>query len=175
MTQRISEALAVVFLAVAIALAGCATTPGAGQGAGSGGEVMRAAGPGGAGQGGGPRPSPRDFVVTADLPDIHFDFDKYEIRPDDARLLESSAQWLKANPAVQVLIEGHADERGTNEYNLALGDRRARASMNYLVSYGVSSRRITVISYGEERPLCHEKTELCWAENRRAHFAVKLH
>ena len=72
-----------------------------------------------------------------------------------------------------VLIEGHCDERGTNEYNLALGERRAKATMNYLVSQGVQAARITIISYGEERPLCTEKTEACWARNRRAHFLTK--
>jgi peptidoglycan-associated lipoprotein len=72
-----------------------------------------------------------------------------------------------------VLIEGHCDERGTNEYNLALGERRAKSTMNYLVSQGVQASRITIISYGEERPVCNEKTEECWAKNRRAHFLVK--
>jgi len=72
-----------------------------------------------------------------------------------------------------LLIEGHCDERGTNEYNLALGERRAKATMNYLVSQGIQANRITIISYGEERPICTEKTEACWAKNRRANFLVK--
>jgi peptidoglycan-associated lipoprotein len=72
-----------------------------------------------------------------------------------------------------VLIEGHCDERGTNEYNLALGERRAKATMNYLVSQGIQANRITIISYGEERPVCNEKTDSCYAKNRRAHFLVK--
>ena len=72
-----------------------------------------------------------------------------------------------------MLIEGHCDERGTNEYNLALGERRAKSTMNYLVSQGIQASRITIISYGEERPVCTEKTEECWAKNRRAHFLVK--
>jgi peptidoglycan-associated lipoprotein len=72
-----------------------------------------------------------------------------------------------------VLIEGHCDERGTDEYNLALGERRARSAMNYLTSRGVAKERMSVVSYGEERPLCKEKTEACWAQNRRAHFLVK--
>lgn len=80
---------------------------------------------------------------------------------------------MKANPRSVILIEGHADERGTNEYNLALGERRAKAAMNYLVAQGVPANRITVISYGEERPLCTERTEDCWARNRRVHFLVK--
>ena len=81
--------------------------------------------------------------------------------------------WLKSNASNLVLIEGHCDERGTNEYNLALGERRAKATMNYLVSQGIQANRITIISYGEERPVCNEKTEACWAKNRRANFLVK--
>jgi peptidoglycan-associated lipoprotein len=170
MTRRISETLAVLFLALAIALSGCAMTQsGSSADSGPGGDTMRASG-----RGDSVRPSPRDFVAVADLADVHFDFDRYDIRPDDAKILEGTARWLKDNPSVRLLIEGHADERGTNEYNLTLGDRRARASMNYLVSYGVAANRITMISYGEERPICRQHTENCWAENRRAHFAVKM-
>ena len=119
------------------------------------------------------RPSPREFSEVAELRDINFDFDKYDIRPGDARVLDSNATWLKGNPNHLLLIEGHCDERGTNEYNLALGERRAKSAMNYLVSQGVQANRITIISYGEERPLCTEHTEECWAKNRRAHFLVK--
>jgi peptidoglycan-associated lipoprotein len=119
------------------------------------------------------RPSPKEFAAVDALKDVHFDFDKYDIRPEDARMLDSNASWLKSNAENLVLIEGHCDERGTNEYNLALGERRAKATMNYLVSQGVQANRITIISYGEERPLCNEKTESCWAKNRRAHFLVK--
>ena len=79
----------------------------------------------------------------------------------------------KSNQSALLLIEGHADERGTNEYNLALGERRAKATRDYLVSVGIDAGRITVISYGEERPICTEKTDACWAKNRRAHFLVK--
>ena len=119
------------------------------------------------------RPAVRDFAAVPELQDIYFDFDKYDIRPGDTKVLEANASWLKSNPNHLVLIEGHADERGTNEYNLALGERRAKSTMNYLVSQGVQANRITIISYGEERPSCSEKTEACWAKNRRAHFLVK--
>ena len=119
------------------------------------------------------RPSPREFTAIAELKDVFFDFDRYDIRPEDARTLDSNAGWLKSNPNHLVLIEGHCDERGTNEYNLALGERRAKATMNYLVSQGVQASRITIISYGEERPTCSDRTESCWARNRRAHFLVK--
>ncbi|HYY06630.1 MAG TPA: peptidoglycan-associated lipoprotein Pal, partial [Candidatus Limnocylindria bacterium] len=119
------------------------------------------------------RPSVAEFAARAELEDIHFDFDRYDIRPGDARILDASAAWLRTNPGTLVLIEGHCDERGTDAYNLALGDRRAKAAMDYLVSRGVQSDRITTVSYGEERPLCREHTEACWAKNRRAHFLVK--
>ena len=119
------------------------------------------------------RPAPGDFVPAPQLEDVHFDFDKYEIRPGDARVLDANAAWLKTNGDRLLLIEGHCDERGTNEYNVALGERRAKATMNYLVAHGVAATRITIVSYGEERPACSEHTEACWAKNRRAHFLVK--
>jgi len=121
----------------------------------------------------GAAPSPREFTGIAALQDIHFDFDKYDIRPGDAKVLDENAKWMKSNQNYLILIEGHCDERGTNEYNLALGERRAKSTMNYLVSQGVQSNRITLISYGEERPQCTEKNEACWAKNRRAHLLVK--
>ncbi|MGH2659390.1 MAG: OmpA family protein [Actinomycetota bacterium] len=94
-------------------------------------------------------------------------FDRYEIRPQDAAILKENAEWLQASRSVLLLIEGHADERGTNESNLA------QATRDYLVSLGVDASRITGIRYGEERPLCTERTEACWAPTRRAHFLVK--
>jgi len=122
---------------------------------------------------GGARPAPRDFAAVSDLKDVFFDFDKYDIRPTDAKMLDANAAWLKSHDNMLVLVEGHCDERGTNEYNLALGERRAKATMNYLVAQGVQANRITIISYGEERPVCTEHTEACWAKNRRAHFLIK--
>ena len=119
------------------------------------------------------RPAPRDFAAVDALKHIHFDFDRADIRPGDRRILDANAEWLKQNGNQIVLIEGHCDERGTNEYNLGLGDRRARSTMNYLVQRGVQASRITIVSYGEERPVCSEKTESCWAQNRRAAFLVK--
>jgi peptidoglycan-associated lipoprotein len=119
------------------------------------------------------RPSLRDFVSVPDLKDIHFAFDKADISPQAAQILDASAEWLKARPSHLVLVEGHTDERGTDEYNMALGDRRANASMNYLISRGVAASRFTVISYGEERGVCRDHAERCWSQNRRAHFAVK--
>jgi peptidoglycan-associated lipoprotein len=117
-------------------------------------------------------PRPSEFRETENLKDVYFDFDKYDIRAGDARILDTNAAWLKTNDNL-VLIEGHCDERGTNEYNLALGERRAKATMNYLVGQGVQANRITIISYGKERPTCTEHSEACWAKNRRSHFLVK--
>jgi peptidoglycan-associated lipoprotein len=147
--------VSVMMVAVAIAVFGCAKRPvtimasappptGATAASptsntSSAGPAARPEGPTSATRGGEPgsvgsRPAPREFAAAAELKDIHFDFDKYAIRPDDAQILERDAAWLKANPTGLLLIEGHCDERGTNEYNLALGDRRARATMNFLVS-----------------------------------------
>ena len=119
------------------------------------------------------RPAIREFVENAALRDIYFEFDKYALRPGDTKVLDAGAGWLKANPSHQMLIEGHADERGTDAYNLALGERRAQAAMNYLVAQGIRAGRITIVSYGEERPACKEHNEACWARNRRDHFLTK--
>ena len=119
------------------------------------------------------RPSPAEFSPTPALKDIFFAFDRYEITPAAAKVLDESAFWLKDNSRFLILIEGHADARGTNEYNLSLAERRAKAAMNYLASRGVPSGRVSVISYGEERPQCAETNEGCWSKNRRARFLVK--
>jgi peptidoglycan-associated lipoprotein len=103
---------------------------------------------------------------------IYFEFDKSTLTPMAQDTLMRHAGWLRENPNATVTIEGHADERGTNEYNLALGDRRADSAKAFLVDLGVSASRLTTISYGEERPLCMEQSEECWAKNRRGHFVV---
>jgi peptidoglycan-associated lipoprotein len=119
------------------------------------------------------RPAPTEFAAVRDLVDVHFDFDKYAIRPRDAEILDANARWLRANADARVLIEGHCDERGTEEYNLSLGDRRAKAAVDYLVAQGIPAARMVTISYGKERPQCSDRNEACWAKNRRAHFLVK--
>jgi peptidoglycan-associated lipoprotein len=118
------------------------------------------------------RPRPGDFTTVAEVSDVLFEFDRYDIRPETAKVLDVSAQWLRTHPDALLLIEGHTDERGTNEYNVTLGERRAKASMTYLVSHGIKATRMTIVSYGEERPVCSEKAEGCWSKNRRAHFLV---
>ncbi|HDH04951.1 MAG TPA: peptidoglycan-associated lipoprotein Pal [Nitrospirae bacterium] len=104
--------------------------------------------------------------------DVLFDYDRYDIRPDARPVLDTVAAFLAENNEINIVIEGHTDERGTNEYNLALGEKRAKTAKNYLVSLGVSPERIIVITYGEEKPLCIEQNESCWQKNRRAHFVV---
>jgi peptidoglycan-associated lipoprotein len=106
------------------------------------------------------------------LKDIHFDFDKYDIRPVDEAVLKENAVFLKNNPKMKIQIEGHCDERGTVEYNLALGERRANNTKKYLVSLGIPADRISAISYGKEKPLDRGHDEEAWAKNRRAHIVV---
>jgi peptidoglycan-associated lipoprotein len=106
------------------------------------------------------------------IDDVYFDFDRSELRPEATEQLARNADWLRGNAGYVATIEGHCDERGTNEYNLALGERRANAAKSYLVSLGIDGGRLTTISYGEERPVCTESTESCWQRNRRAHFVV---
>jgi peptidoglycan-associated lipoprotein len=106
------------------------------------------------------------------LKDIHFNFDKYDIRPSDAAILKANAALLQKYHKVKIQIEGHCDERGTNEYNLALGERRANSTKNYLISLGISPERISTISYGEEKPLDPGHNDEAWDKNRRAHTII---
>ncbi len=110
--------------------------------------------------------------VSSPLKDIFFDYDRYDVRPDARDTLRANADWLRSNPSARIEIEGHCDERGTNEYNLALGAKRAQAVKDYLVSLGISAERLSTISYGEEIPVCKEPNENCWRRNRRARFVV---
>lgn len=107
------------------------------------------------------------------LSTVHFDFDRYFIRNEDRPLLERNAGWLKKNPSAKVRIEGHADERGDNEYNLALGDRRADSTKRFLVDMGIGEDRLPTISYGEERPVAKGNNDDAWSRNRRAEFRVE--
>ena len=102
--------------------------------------------------------------------DIYFDFDRYDLKEESRQRLQKNAEFLKSRPNFVVTIEGHCDERGTNDYNIALGDRRANAAKDYLISLGVSANRLRTVSYGEERPTCTESNESCWWRNRRGEF-----
>ncbi len=111
-------------------------------------------------------------VEEASLNDVFFDFDKSLIRSDAKVALGNNIKWLKTNAGVRIVVEGHADERGTNEYNLALGNRRAKAVQDYVVAGGINRNRISTISYGEERPFVVGHDESAWKWNRRGHFVV---
>jgi len=106
------------------------------------------------------------------LAEVHFDFDKTEIREGDRQILNKNAEVLKRFDFLRVTVEGHCDERGTVEYNLALGERRSKAAYDYLVALGVPAARLKTVSYGKEVPVCAQSNEECWARNRRAHFTV---
>jgi len=161
--------------AAALALAGCAKKPpkmlppppasgtaDAGMGQGPG-------GPGSGGVGAAALPGSRaDFIAAVPSDRVYFALDSYSIDDKDRQVLDAQAAWLARNPRVRVTIEGHCDERGTREYNLALGDRRANAAKNYLASRGVDPARMAVISYGKERPEALGSDEESWAKNRRA-------
>jgi len=129
-----------------------------------------------------PRPLTEDEIfarATVDelnaqklLADAHFDLDSQQIRDDAKPVLQKNADWMKRRPSIKVMVEGHADSRGTAEYNLALGERRASAVRDYLVNLGVGADRITVVTKGKEAPVCGEEAESCWAQNRRGHFVI---
>ncbi len=106
------------------------------------------------------------------LQSIYFDYDKTFIRTDERSMMASNAAWLKSHPKAKIRIEGDCDERGTSEYNQALGQRRATTAKKYLVDLGISGSRITLISYGKEKPVCRESTDSCWQKNRRDDFVV---
>jgi len=113
-----------------------------------------------------------DELFAMQVKDAYFDFDKADIRPDARSALTETGGFLKSYTQIKVMIEGHCDERGSTEYNLALGDRRAQAVKDFLVSLGVASDRMQTVSYGKERPFCNEHNEECMQQNRRGHFAM---
>lgn len=111
-------------------------------------------------------------AASSPLQDVFFEFDRYDLTSDGRATLRANADWLKKNPSSRVEIEGHCDERGTNEYNLALGAKRAQAARDFLASLGITADRLSTISYGEEIPVCKEPNESCWKQNRRARFVI---
>lgn len=119
-----------------------------------------------------PPPPPPEVIKATDFMTVYFDFDKYNIRGDQRAALDNNAQVLKKFPDAVIKVEGHCDERGTVEYNLALGDKRANAVKEYLVTFGIQADRIETISYGKERPVDPGHNEEAWAKNRRAEFRV---
>lgn len=149
-----------------IALAACSKKPPAELPPAPGAAVAEPSGP--TGPSGPVKGSQEDFVASVSSDRIFFGLDQYDIDAEDQATLQSQAAWLQQNPAVRVTIEGHADERGTRDYNIALGERRANAAKNYLASLGIDSGRITTVSYGKERPAALGSDEASWAQNRRA-------
>jgi len=127
----------------------------------------------GSGMGGGIQESRlKSFEATTNLKDIHFKYDKHDLDDNSRMVLKENAEFLRSNPSLHIEIQGHCDERGTNNYNIALGERRAYSTKKYLVSQGVDSKKVHVISFGEEKPFCFASEESCWSQNRRAHFMV---
>jgi peptidoglycan-associated lipoprotein len=112
-------------------------------------------------------PKERAAAGAAGLQPIYFDFDRSFIRDDAKSVMKANAEWLKANPKTKIRIEGNCDERGTKEYNQALGQRRASSAKKYLTDLGIAAKRISLISYGKEKPVCTEQSEECWQKNRR--------
>lgn len=158
MSLRIISAFAAVLL-----LAACETaTDNTGAASGSGGAGS------GTSQAAGPRPGSQEDLVVNVGDRVFFDFDQFSVRQDQRATLDRQAAWLKKYPEVTVTVEGHADERGTREYNIALGNRRATAAKNYLVALGINPNRVQTISYGKERPAVAGSNEQAWSQNRRA-------
>ena len=118
------------------------------------------------------RKSLAELNAERPLGDVYFDYDKSEVRAEGRGPLQQNADWMRKWTSTSITIEGHCDSRGSSEYNLALGDRRANAVKDYLVSLGVPASRVTVISKGKEQPFCNEDNESCWQQNRRGHFVV---
>lgn len=120
-----------------------------------------------------PSSATEEELFSQNVKDIYFDYDKYDIRGDQSAAVQADAQFLNQHPSVNFTIEGHCDERGSTEYNLALGDNRANAVKNALVSAGVNASRVKTISYGKEKPFCTESNEQCWQQNRRGHLVYQ--
>jgi peptidoglycan-associated lipoprotein len=148
--------------------------------------ILTAGGPGGSTEasarvtvGAAPPPPPParpaatiEELFRANVFDAFYDFDKADVRPDARNALAKTAEFLRGYPQIRVTIEGHCDERGSTEYNLALGDRRAQAARQFLISLGVTPERLNTVSWGKERPFCTQSAEDCWQQNRRAHFVM---
>lgn len=138
-----------------------------------GGTLMAKADPGSAGRQLDEARAEQAASAAAGLRDVFFGYDSWTISEEGRQALSRDADWMKSNPSAQIKVEGHCDERGTSTYNLVLGEKRAKAVRNYLVELGVSANRLSVVSYGKERPFCQEHAESCYQQNRRGHLALK--
>lgn len=169
----------IAMLILGLALFGCSSQKKGGANGAEGGAGTGAGGIGesGSGAGGGSSLTQMQNGTlgqngSGPLGDIHFGYNDYTVRPEDSDILKQNANWLQENPHSRVQIEGHCDERGSEEYNIALGAKRAQAAKDYLQTLGIAGERMSTISYGKELPVCTEHTDDCWAQNRRDHFAV---
>jgi peptidoglycan-associated lipoprotein len=183
--NRIRVLYRAVLLSGLVTLAGCPATQ-APPAAPPGGSSIQpdAQGPSGIREATSPSDTPRGSLSeaqsgklpidapTSPLKEVYFGYDRYDLDTEARATLKSNADWLKANVAVRVEVEGHCDERGTSEYNLALGAKRSQAVKDYLVTLGVAAARLSTISYGEELPVCREQNEDCWQKNRRARSVI---
>jgi peptidoglycan-associated lipoprotein len=175
---RLTSAAAVAMLLVVLMLFGCSSKkPGAGANGGlgnvPGGMGESGVGPGGEGSLTKLQKGTLGEGDQGPLKDIHFGYNDYTIQPQDNDILRANADWLQQNRTSRVQVEGHCDERGSEEYNIALGAKRAQAAKDYLQTLGINADRISTISYGKELPVCQDHTEDCWSQNRRDHFAVQ--
>ena len=176
--RRLGQLTVVAAAAIALALAAGCSSKQSGAGAGAGNQ-----GAGGIGENGlGPNGSSSLNQLQkgtlgaggeGPLSDIHFDYNDYAVRAQDGEILKSNADWMTKNPGARVQVEGHCDDRGSEEYNIALGAKRAQAAKDYLQTLGITADRMSTISYGKELPVCNEDTDECWAQNRRDHFVVQ--
>jgi len=171
-------AIAVAALLGAMLTAGCSSKQSGSGAAGQGGAGAAGIGENGLGANGSSSMNQFQKGTLGEsgqgpLSDIHFDYNDYSIREQDGAILKSNADWMTKNSAARVQIEGHCDDRGSEEYNIALGAKRAQAAKDYLETLGIGADRMSTISYGKELPLCTEETDDCWAQNRRDHFVVQ--
>lgn len=168
----LTRAAGLALIVIGLAIGGCSTKKKPGEGAGGAGSGL---GENGLGPGGGSSLQNNMAGGTmgqGPLGDIHFGYNDATIRPEDNGVLKANADYLNAHAGTRVQIEGHCDDRGSEEYNIALGARRAQAAKDYLATLGISGDRMSTISYGKELPLCTEETDDCWAQNRRDHFVL---
>ena len=167
-----------MFLLVAALALGACESQMADKGSATGGAIVApppvtGAGAGPVSRSGAPRPGSQEEFTVAVGDRVFFDFDRYDLRPDARATLEKQAAWLKIYPRVTITVEGHCDERGTREYNLALGERRATSAKNYLIALGVTANRIDTISYGKERPMDPRPNDEAQSRNRRGVSAIR--
>ena len=176
--RRLGRLTVIGAAAIALALAAGCSSKQSGASAGAGNQGAGGIGESGLGANGSSslnrfQKGTLDANGQGPLSDIHFDYNDYSVREQDGEVLKSNADWMTKNPASRVQIEGHCDNRGSEEYNIALGAKRAQAAKDYLETLGIAADRMSTISYGKELPICNEDTDECWAQNRRDHFVVQ--